>query len=193
MSLLCQDGKKRCFGGDPGKNLYAEYHDYEWGIPLHNDNNLFEMLTLEGAQAGLSWETILKRRKGYQKAFHYFDPLKVATMNYKELDLLIQNKEIIRNKLKIYSVHKNANIFLKIQNEFGSFDKYIWHFTDGEPIINNWKQFVDIPITTTESSIISNDLKNRGMTFVGKTIIYAYMQAIGIVNDHLTDCWCRMA
>jgi DNA-3-methyladenine glycosylase I len=181
---------KRCFGGQPGKEFYAEYHDHEWGIPVHDDRHLFEMLILEGAQAGLSWETILKRRKGYREAFHHFDPLKVASMSDDELDALLQNQEIIRNRLKIYSARKNAKVFVKIQQEFGSFDRYLWSFVNGEPIINHWQQLKEIPVTTVESDALSKDLKNRGMVFVGSTIIYAYMQAVGLVNDHITECWC---
>lgn len=190
MSIVGIDGKKRCFGGKPGQEFYAEYHDNEWAIPVHDDRHLFEMLILEGAQAGLSWETILKRRKGYQQAFHHFDPLKVALMSDDELEALRQNENIIRNRLKIYAARQNAKIFLQVQKEFGSFDRYLWNFVKDKPIINHWKKFQDIPPTTPESTALSKDLKKRGMTFVGSTIIYAYMQAVGLVNDHLTDCWC---
>lgn len=182
--------KNRCFGGQPGKEFYASYHDTEWGIPEHDDNKLFELLILEGAQAGLSWETILKRRPGYQKAFHAFDPIKVASMSDLELDSLLQNKDIIRNRLKVYATRKNAQAFIRIQKEFNSFDHYIWGFVENKPIINHWKQFKDVPCRTDLSDLISKDLKKRGMTFVGSTIIYAYMQAIGLVNDHITTCWC---
>ena len=185
------DGKKRCFGGAPGKTFYADYHDNEWGIPVHDDQHLFEMLILEGAQAGLSWETILKRREGYRKAFHHFDPKKVASMSDQDLDDLLQDKAIIRNRLKIYSARQNARIFLSIQKEFGSFDAYLWSFVEYNPIINRRAHFSDIPATTPESDALSKDLKKRGMTFVGSTIIYAYMQAVGLVNDHLTECWCH--
>lgn len=183
------DGKKRCFGGHPGKEFYAEYHDHEWGIPVHDDRHLFEMLVLEGAQAGLSWETVLKRRQGYREAFHYFDPLKVASMSDYELDALLHNTGIIRNRLKIYAARRNAQVFLKIQQEFGTFDRYVWNFVNGKPIINRWQQFKDVPVTTSESDALSKDLKKRGMTFVGSTIIYAYMQAVGLINDHAVDCW----
>ena len=192
MATLSADGKKRCFGGLPGKGFYADYHDKEWGIPVHDDNHLFEMLILEGAQAGLSWETILKRRQGYQKAFYQFDPTKVATMSDEELNALMQNENIIRNRLKIYATRKNAQVFLKIKQEFGTFDTYLWNFVKGKSILNHWQQFKDIPITTSESDALSKDLKKRGMTFVGSTIIYAYMQAVGLVNDHTTDCWCYL-
>jgi DNA-3-methyladenine glycosylase I len=190
MTILGKDGKKRCFGGQPGKEFYAEYHDCEWGIPAHDDKHLFEMLILEGAQAGLSWETILKRRQGYRKAFHHFDPLKVASMSDDELDSLLQNEGIIRNRLKIYAARQNAQVFLKIQQEWGSFDCYVWHFVGGKPIVNCWHRFEDIPTTTMESDALSKDLKKWGMTFVGSTIIYAFMQAVGLINDHLADCWC---
>lgn len=191
MTKLVQDGKRRCFGGGPGKEFYAEYHDHEWGIPVHDDKHLFELLVLEGAQAGLSWETILKRREGYRKAFHHFDPQRVASMSDQELESLLKNEKIIRNRLKIYSARQNAQVFLKIQNEFGSFARYLWSFVNGKPIINNWKRLQDIPAFTPESDALSKDLKKRGMTFVGSTIIYAYMQAVGLVNDHLADCWCK--
>jgi DNA-3-methyladenine glycosylase I len=183
------DGKKRCFGGQPGKEFYAEYHDKEWGIPVHNDKHLFEMLILEGAQAGLSWETILKRRQGYRKAFHGFDPIKVAAMSDDQLEALRINEEIIRNKLKIYAARKNAQVFLQIQKEFGTFDKYLWGFVSNKPIINKRKSLKETPTTTPESDALAKDLKKRGMTFVGSTIMYAFMQAVGMVNDHSTDCW----
>jgi len=181
--------KKRCFGDGIGKEFYADYHDNQWGVPVHDDQLLFEMLILEGAQAGLSWETILKRRENYRKAFFNFDPEKVAIMNDAELETLCKNPNIIRNRLKIYSTRKNAKIFLNIQQEFGSFDNYIWDFVNHKPIINHWKQMKDLPATTNISDKISKDLKKRGMNFVGSTIIYAYMQAVGIVNDHIVDCW----
>jgi DNA-3-methyladenine glycosylase I len=190
MTTMGRDGKIRCFGGAPGKEFYAEYHDQEWGIPSHDDQHLFELLILEGAQAGLSWETILKKREGYRKAFHGFDPTKVAAMDDNELESLRQNPEIIRNRLKIYATRKNAQAFLRIQQEFGSFDRYLWGFVKGKPIQNHPQSFKDVPARTPESDALSKDLKKRGMTFVGSTIIYAYMQAIGMVNDHQTTCWC---
>ena len=176
-------------GNGPGQELYANYHDREWGLPVHDDRHLFEMLILEGAQAGLSWETILKRREGYRRAFHQFDPGKVASMSDQDLENLMQNQEIIRNRLKIFSTRKNALIFLKIQEEFGSFDQYVWQFVKNQPIVNRWKQFKDVPASTPESDALSKDLKKRGMSFVGSTIIYAFMQAVGLVNDHAADCW----
>lgn len=183
------DGKTRCFGGEPGKEFYAQYHDHEWGVPSHDDQHLFEMLILEGAQAGLSWETVLKKREGYRKVFHGFDPVKVAMMTDEELEGLRDNPEIIRNRLKIYAARQNASVFLKIQEEFGSFDQYVWAFVKGKPIKNHWQQLKEIPDHTAESDALSKDLKKRRMTFVGSTIIYAYMQAVGLVNDHILGCW----
>lgn len=189
MELLSTDGKKRCFGGQKGKEFCAHYHDTEWGIPVHDDQLLFEMLILEGAQAGLSWETILKRRQGYREAFYHFDPKKVAQMANDELEALRSNDNIIRNRLKIYGACKNAQVFLQIQKEFTNFDRYLWAFVNNEPIINSWKKFSDVPVQSAESETLSKDLKKRGMTFVGPTIMYAYMQAVGLINDHLIDCW----
>lgn len=182
-----QEGK-RCFGDGPGKEFYAEYHDREWGIPVHEERRLFEMLVLEGAQAGLSWETILKRREGYRQAFHQFDPTRVANMTDEDLEDLMHCEEIIRNRLKIYSARQNARVFLDIQQEFGSFDAYVWRFVQGKPIVNQWKALKEVPCESPESMSLSKDLKRRGMTFVGPTIMYAYMQAIGMVNDHLVNC-----
>ncbi len=182
--------KIRCFGSGPGKEFYAEYHDKEWGVPVHDDRRFFEMLILEGAQAGLSWETILKRREEYRKAFHYFDPIKVAKMTDKELNALLKNGRIIRNRLKIYAARRNAETFLQIQKEYGSFDRYVWNFVDGKPLVNHRKHLKDVPCSTPESEALSKDLKKRGMAFVGPKTIYAFMQAVGLVNDHLIDC-CR--
>ena len=181
--------KIRCFGNKPGKEFYADYHDNEWGVHVHDDRHLFEMLILEGAQAGLSWETILKRREGYRQAFHQFDPVKVAAMKDDELEALRQNPRIIRNRLKIYAARQNAQVFLRIQQEFGSFDHYVWGFVNYKPIINHWQQLKDVPANTPESDALSKDFKKRGMTFVGSTIIYAFMQAVGMVNDHMVSCW----
>jgi len=183
------DGKRRCFGGGPGKEFYGKYHDDEWGIPSHDDHHLFEMLILEGAQAGLSWETILKRRDGYRKAFHNFIPSKVAAMTDETLEKLRTNPNIIRNRLKIYAARQNARVFLAIQKEFGTFDSYVWSFVKNQPILNHPKHFKDLPSKTPTSDLLSKDLKKRGMTFVGSTIMYAYCQAVGLVNDHLIDCW----
>jgi DNA-3-methyladenine glycosylase I len=180
--------KTRCFG--EGNTLYTAYHDTEWGMPSHDDQHLFEMLILEGAQAGLSWETVLKKRQGYRQAFHNFDPVKVAGMTDAALEALRENPAIIRNRLKIYATRQNARVFLKIQEEFGSFDTYLWQFVKGQPLQTDRKRLSDIPPTTPESDALSKDLKKRGMTFVGSTIIYAYMQAVGLVNDHITSCLC---
>ncbi len=184
--------KQRCFGDKPGQEFYADYHDNEWGVAVHDDNKLFEMLILEGAQAGLSWETILKRREGYRKAFYNFIPDKVALMTDSELEELRNNTGIIRNRLKIYSARENAKVFLKLQKEFGSFDSYLWGFVNDKTIINHWKDFREVPTKTNESDKLSKDLKKRGMKFVGSTIIYAYMQAIGMVDDHLQSCWKKL-
>ncbi len=179
-------GKTRCFG--EGKPLYAKYHDKEWGIPVHDDKILFEFLILEGAQAGLSWETILNKREGYRQAFHDFDVNKVAKMSDAQLEALLDNPGIVRNRLKVFSARKNALAFIQIQKEFGSFDQYLWPFVDGEPIKNHWESFRDVPVSTPISDALSKDLKKRGMSFVGTTIMYAYMQAVGMVNDHPMDC-----
>ena len=178
--------KNRCNWVGTDKPFYEEYHDNEWGVPVHDDRLHFEMLILEGAQAGLSWITILKRREGYRKAFKGFDPKKVARMTDDELEALMQNDGIIRNRLKIYGARKNALAFLAIQKEFGSYDDYVWRFVGGKPI----QRGLPIPTRTDESDALAKDLKKRGMTFVGTTIMYAYMQAIGMVNDHSPDCFC---
>lgn len=181
---------RRCFGSGPGKEFYAEYHDKEWGVPVYDDRHLFEMLVLEGAQAGLSWETILKRREAYRRAFHHFDPLKVAGMTDSELNALLENPSIIRNRLKIYAARRNASVFLQIQKEFGSFSQYVWNFVDHKPIVTRRTSFKETPASTPISDALSKDLKKRGMTFVGSIIIYAFMQAVGLVDDHLIDCPC---
>jgi len=170
---------------------YIRYHDEEWCVPVHDDNTHFEFLILEGAQAGLSWATVLKKREGYRKSFAGFDPQKVANFDEAKIQELIQFEGVIRNKLKIRSAVTNAQKFLEIQSDFGSFDEYIWQFVDGKPIINSWKTLNEIPATTVESDTISKDLKKRGFKFVGSTIMYAYMQACGLVNDHTTQCFCR--
>ncbi len=181
--------KVRCPWSGNGKAHYDAYHDDEWGVPVYDDQTLFEFLILEGAQAGLNWETILKKRDGYRKAFHGFDPVKVAEMSDDELEMLRQNPEIIRNRLKIASARRNARVFLEIQREFGDFSSYLWGFVGGKPIVNAWQNMSDVPVTTPESDALSKDLKKRGMNFVGSTIMYAYMQATGMVNDHLVSCW----
>lgn len=171
------------------KPHFIPYHDEEWGIPLHDDTRHFELLTLEGAQAGLSWSTILLRREGYRRAFERFDPLKVAQFDDKKKAILLQDAGIIRNRLKIESTVTNAKAFLDLQKKFGSFDRYIWEFVGGSPIIHYWKEMSQVPATTPQSDALSKDLKQRGFRFVGSTIIYAHMQAAGLVNDHTTDCF----
>lgn len=181
---------KRCAWVEGQEQIYLDYHDNEWGVPVRDDAKLFEFLILEGAQAGLSWLTILKRREGYRKAFDDFDVKKVAKYNDKKITRLMQNKEIIRNKLKIKSTVKNAQAFIEIQKEFGSFSNYLWAYVDNQSIKNKFKSVDKIPTQTKLSTIISNNLKKRGMSFVGSTIIYAYLQAVGIVNDHEIGCFC---
>lgn len=181
--------KTRCEWAANSYKEYMDYHDEEWGVPVHEDRVHFEFLILEGAQAGLSWSTVLKKREGYRKAFANFDVEKVAAFDEKKEEELRNNSEIIRNKLKIKSTITNAQAFIKVQKEFGSFDKYIWFFVEGKPIVNRWKKMKDVPATTAESDALSKDLKKRGFKFVGSTIIYAHMQAIGMVNDHTTDCF----
>ena len=173
-------------GKDP---LYIPYHDGEWGVPSHDDRHLFEMLILEGAQAGLSWLTILQKREGYRRAFDGFDPARVARYTAKRIEKLIGDPGIIRNRLKIESAVSNARAFLAVQKEFGSFDAYCWRFVDGSPKVNRWKADDRIPATSPESDAFSKDLKSRGFRFVGSTVIYAHMQAVGMVNDHLVDCF----
>jgi DNA-3-methyladenine glycosylase I len=174
----------------PGADeLYLEYHDVEWGAPLHDDRRLFEMLILEGAQAGLSWITILRKRAAYRKSFDNFQPEKVANYGDKKIEKLMANAAIIRNRSKINAAIGNARAFLATKKEFGSFDKYIWQFVGGKPRVNKWKRGAQIPAETKESQAMSKDLKKRGFRFVGPTICYAYMQATGMVNDHLVDCF----
>lgn len=180
---------KRCgwVNQDP---LYIEYHDYEWGVPVYDDRLLFEYLNLEGAQAGLSWYTILKKRENYRKAFDNFEPMIILTYNEKKIEELLQNEGIVRNKLKINAVITNAKAFFKVKEEFGSFSDYIWSFVDGNPIKNHFKELSEVPATTEISDRLSKDLKKRGFKFVGSTICYAFMQATGMVNDHLESCIC---
>lgn len=169
--------------------LYLRYHDGEWGVPVHDDRLLFEFLVLEGAQAGLSWHTILKKREGYRRAFGGFDPEAVARYGEADFARLLADPGIVRNRLKIAAATKNARAFLKVREEFGSFDAYIWGFVDGAPIQNRWASLAEVPPRTPLSDAISKDLKKRGFTFVGSTIVYAHMQATGMVNDHLTSCF----
>jgi DNA-3-methyladenine glycosylase I len=181
--------KKRCAWVRIDDPMMLQYHDREWGVPVHHDRKHFEFLLLEGAQAGLSWSTILKKREGYRIAFAGFDPEKIARFTPQRIEKLIQNPGIIRNRLKIESSVKNARAFLKIQEEFGSFDAYCWRFVNGKPKLNKLTSMQQIPATSPESDAFSKDLKQRGFNFVGSTIIYAHMQAIGMVNDHLTECF----
>ena len=169
--------------------LYAAYHDTEWGVPLHDDRKLFEFLVLEGAQAGLSWLTVLKKRENYRAAFDQFDPEKVARYNAAKVARLLNNPGIIRNKLKVAAAISNARAFLKVQEEFDSFDAYIWRFVAGKPKVNRWKTLKELPARTAESDALSRDLIQRGFKFVGSTICYAHMQATGMVNDHLVSCF----
>ncbi len=168
---------------------YIQYHDEEWGVPVHDDRVHFEFLILEGAQAGLSWSMILKKREGYHKAFAGFDPVKVARFSEKKLEKILLNPNIVRNRLKVYAAVNNAKRFLEVQKEFGSFDNYIWGFVNHKPIVNKWKTLKQIPAITKESDALSKDLIKRGFKFVGATVIYAHMQACGLVNDHLVECW----
>jgi DNA-3-methyladenine glycosylase I len=170
-------------------DLSIRYHDEEWGRPTHDDTTLFEFLILEGAQAGLSWDTILKKRDNYRAAFDNFDPKKIARYDRRKMQSLMNNAGIIRNRLKIASTVQNAKAFLKAQDEFGSFDTYIWQFVGGAPIVNGWRSSKQVPASTVESDAMSKDLKRRGFSFVGSTICYAFMQAVGMVNDHLTGCF----
>ena len=185
---MSADALDRCpwCGDDP---LYVAYHDREWGVPLHDDARLFEFLVLEGAQAGLSWITILRKRKDYRKAFDDFDPEVVAHYDRTKVAALLQNDRIVRNRAKIESAVKNAGAALKVREEFGSIDTYLWQFTEGRPITNAWRTIEEIPCESMLSTQMSRDLKRRGFNFVGSTICYAFMQAVGMVNDHLTNCF----
>lgn len=186
------DSKIRC-GWAGAKPYMILYHDEEWGRPVHDDLRHFEMLVLEGAQAGLSWDTILRRRDGYRRAFAGFDPSKVARFDSKRKATLLKDSGIIRNRLKIDSAVTNARAFLTVQQEFGSFDRYVWSFVGGKPKVNHWTALSQVPATSAESDALSKDLKQRGFRFVGSTIIYAHMQSVGMVNDHLTSCFVRTA
>ena len=181
---------KRC-GWCLSSDLYKEYHDKEWGIPVYDDTKLFEFLILETFQAGLSWITILNKRENFRKAFDHFDYKKIAHYSEDKIQELLLDAGIIRNKLKVYSAVSNAQAFIKVQEEFGSFSKYIWGFVNGKPIDNNRKSLKEVPATTPLSDAISKDLKKRGFKFVGSTVVYAHMQATGMVNDHVEDCWTR--
>jgi DNA-3-methyladenine glycosylase I len=178
----------RC-GWAGSDSLYVAYHDEEWGVPVHDDTLLFEFLVLEGAQAGLSWLTILRKRENYRKAFSGFDPAKVARFDRRKVEHLLQNPGIVRNRLKVQSAVANARAFLRIRDEFGSFSAYQWRFVDGRPIRNRWRSLEQVPARTPQSDAMSADLKQRGFSFVGSTIVYAHMQAVGMVNDHLAGCF----
>lgn len=180
--------KTRC-SWSTHKQIDQDYHDAEWGVPVHDDRLLFEFICLEGAQAGLSWTTILAKRENYKKAFYDFDAKKIIRYVPSKIDKLLQDPGIVRNKLKVNSVVTNAHAFLAIQKEFGSFDAYIWSFVNGKPIINKWKKMADVPVSTDISDALSKDLKKRGFKFIGTTICYAFMQAVGMVNDHTIDCY----
>jgi DNA-3-methyladenine glycosylase I len=179
--------RKRCFGGD--SPLYQRYHDEEWGVPVHDDRILFEFLILEGAQAGLSWSTILNKRENYRRLFEDFDPERVARFTPKRVEKLLADPGIVRNRLKVEGAVKNARAFLALREEHGSFDSYVWGFVDGAPIQGGWRSLREVPATTRESDALSKDLRRRGFTFVGSTILYAFMQAVGMVNDHPLDCF----
>ena len=181
--------QKRCSWVNVDNALMREYHDREWGVPVHDDRTHFEFLILEAAQAGLSWSIVLNKREGYRKAFSQFDPEKVVRFTKAKIDKLVADPGIIRNRLKIESAVKNARALLAVQKEFGSFDEYCWRFVDGKPLQNSWKSIRQIPARTAESDKFSKDLKQRGFNFVGSTIIYAHMQAVGMVNDHTVDCF----
>jgi len=183
--------KHRCPWVDLTKPDYVAYHDKEWGVPVHDDRTIFEFLTLEGAQAGLSWYTVLRKREAYRKGFRQFDPKRVALYGKKELTSLLNNPGIIRNQQKIVAAIHNAQRFLEVQKEFGSFDAYIWRFVNGKPIVHKLRRLKDYPATSAESDALSKDLKQRGFKFVGSTICYAHMQATGMVNDHVVDCFRR--
>ena len=182
----------RCPWANPNNPLYLDYHDHEWGVPTYDDKALFELLILEGAQAGLSWETVLNKRENYRKAFDHFDVQKVAAYDEKKIESLLQNPGIIRNQRKIRSAIRNAKVFIEIQKEFGSFSTFIWGYVNHTPILNHFEHIKEVPAQTPLSESISKALKKRGMNFVGPTIIYAYMQSIGMVNDHLVGCFTRI-
>lgn len=186
--MISTDRKTRC-GWVGLKPHLIRYHDEEWGVPVHDDRKHFEMLLLEGAQAGLTWETILLRREGYRRAFSGFDPAAVARLTSRRKAALMKDVGIIRNRLKIEAAVTNAQAFLAVQKEFGSFDRYVWRFIGGKPRTNRWNNLSRVPAITAESDALSKDLKKRGFRFVGSTIVYAYMQAVGLVNDHIDDCF----
>ena len=179
----------RCPWADPSKPDYLAYHDEEWGVPVHDDRKLFEFIVLESAQAGLSWYTILRKREGYRQAFDAFDPEKISRYDDQKVAELLANPAIVRNRLKVLATINNAQRFLAIQAEFGSFDAYLWRFVGGKTLVNAWHTLAECPATTPESDALSKDLKQRGFKFMGSTVCYAYMQAVGLVKDHLLDCF----
>ncbi|MCR4336964.1 MAG: DNA-3-methyladenine glycosylase I [Candidatus Omnitrophica bacterium] len=189
MKLSKPQIKKRCAWVPEADELYQLYHDVEWGVPVYDDHKIFEFLILESAQAGLSWITVLRKRENYRKAFAGFDPTQVVQFSRGDIQKLLQNPGIIRNRLKVEAAVNNAKYFLAIQKEFGTFSKYIWRFVDGKPLRNRWKSFSDLPTKTKEAENLSKDLKERGFKFLGPTVVYAHMQATGMVNDHTTDCF----
>jgi DNA-3-methyladenine glycosylase I len=188
---MAEQPRKRCAWVGLTDPLMREYHDREWGVPVHDDRRHFQFLLLEGAQAGLSWSIVLKKREGYRRAFSEFDPAKVARYSEKRIEKLLTDPGIIRNRMKIAATVRNARAFLALQEEFGSFDAYCWRFVDGRPRQNRWKSIKQIPATSPESDALSKDLKQRGFGFVGSTVIYAHMQAVGMVNDHVVGCFRR--
>jgi DNA-3-methyladenine glycosylase I len=183
-----EDGRRRCDWAGTDPEMVA-YHDTEWGVPVHDDDTHFEFLVLEGAQAGLSWSTILKRRSGYRKAFAGFDPVKVARFTPAKVEKLLTDPGIIRNRAKVQSTVRNAGHFLDVQKEFGSFDAYIWGFVGGRPVVNRWRRIAQLPPTSSESEALSKDMRRRGFSFVGPTVCYAHLQAAGLINDHLVGCF----
>jgi DNA-3-methyladenine glycosylase I len=190
VTAAAHDARPRCGWSYAGMSAeYLAYHDQEWGVPVHDDRRLFEFLILEGAQAGLSWSTILRKRDGYREAFADFDPVRVARFDSRRIEKLLQFDGIVRNRLKVASAVSNARCFLAVQKEFGSFDRFSWAFVGGKPIVNRWREMSQVPATTPESDAFSKDLRRRGFKFVGSTIMYAHMQAIGMVNDHLVGCF----
>lgn len=191
--VMWPDGKERCWNYRPGEEIYLPYHDEEWGVPVHDDRRLFEVLVLAGAQAGLSWALILRKREGYRAVFHGFDVARVAAMTDAELEQVLKNPRVVRHRRRVYSVRTNARVFAAIQDEFGSFDAYVWRFVGGSPIIGNWEREQDLPVQTPESETLTKDLRRRGMTYIGPRMIYVYMQSVGMVDAHLTNCWVRQA
>lgn len=181
--------KRRCAWAPTGDPLYLAYHDEEWGVPSHDDRHLFELLTLEGAQAGLSWSTILRKREGYRAAFEQFDPERVARFDRRRIERLLKDPSIVRNRLKVESTVNNAKRVIEVQEELGSFDAYVWRFVDRAPIVGRRRRLADLPSQTPESTAMSKDLKKRGFRFIGSTVCYAFMQAAGLVNDHVTTCF----